>query len=275
MEHMNHNEEEHLEETAVTREDPEETTTEEVTRIIKKEDKKEWMLPASILAAALMISIAFVYATGSRNAAAPGADQNAQVVAGPKITDGDSVLGKADAPVTIIEFGDFQCPYCGKFFAEVQPFIKKAFIDTGKAKMVYKPLAFLGPESESAVNAVVCAQEQGKFWEMHDAIFSTEYTEVEQMIAGKIKSSENSGNLTLDLFKKLGGTIGLNQDAFATCYNSGKAKEAIAVHMKEAQDIMSQGISTPSVYVNGKAVDPRVLYDKAAFSALIDAAAKK
>ena len=66
MEHKHHTEEEHLEKTAVRSEDPEEPTAEEITTIIKKEAKKEWMLPASILAAALMIRAAFIYSTGSR-----------------------------------------------------------------------------------------------------------------------------------------------------------------------------------------------------------------
>lgn len=274
MEHKHNTQEEHLEETAIGREDPDESTAEEITRIIKKEEKKEWMLPASILVAAVLISAAFIY-SGGGHTSSQTTDKSAQEVAGPKITDGDTPLGNKDAKVTIIEFGDFQCPYCGKFFNDVQPFIKKAFIDTGKAKFVYKPLAFLGPESENAATAVECAQEQGKFWEMHDAIFSTEYKDVERMIAGTIKSSENNGNLTLDLFTKLAGNIGLNQDAFTTCYNSGKEKDLIAAHLKEAQDVMSEGISTPSVYVNGKKVDPRVLYDQTAFTALVDAAAKQ
>lgn len=274
MEHKHHTEEEHLEEVAVTREDPEEVTAEEITRVIKKEEKKEWMLPASIVIAALMISVAFIYATGSRNGAPQLDATKGQEQAGPKIVAGDVPLGNADAKVTIIEYGDFQCPGCGNFFTEAQPFIKKAFIDTGKAKMVYKPLAFLGPESENSVSAAECAKEQGKFWEMHDAIFSAETADFRQAYAQQ-KPYENSGNLNITLFKKIAGDIGLNQDAFITCYNSGKGKEAVATYMKEAKEIMGEGFSTPSIYVNGKKVDLRVVYDQAAFTTLIEAEGKK
>lgn len=240
---------------------------EEMTRIIKNEQKQEWMLPASIVFAAVMISAAFIYSGGAKTS---GEVEQAIVEKAPQVTAADAPLGKADAKVTIIEYGDFQCPYCGKFFNDVEPFMKSAFIDTGKARLVYKPLAFLGQESEDAAVAVACAQQQGKFWEMHNAIFTAEYKEVEQMIARKIESSENNGNLTFDLFKRLGVGFGLDQAAFAECYNSGDKKAAIAANMQEAQEVMTDGVSTPTVYINGKKVDPRVLYDRQALTKLID-----
>lgn len=242
-----------------------ESTIEEMARCIKKEEKKEWMLPASIVFAATVISAAFIYAGGPSSAAPAVIEEPA-----PQIVESDVVLGNPDAKVTIIEYGDFQCPYCGKFFTDAEPFIKSAFIDTGKAKLIYKPLAFLGQESEDAVAAVECAQEQGKFWEMHDAIFSAEYKEVEQMIARKIESSENNGNLNLDLFKKLGAGFGLDQDAFAACYASGRQSDKITAYMQEAQEVMQGKISTPTVYINGKKVDISVLYNKQALTQLID-----
>ncbi|KKU34919.1 MAG: hypothetical protein UX49_C0032G0006 [Candidatus Wolfebacteria bacterium GW2011_GWC2_46_275] len=242
---------------------------EEIAQFIKKEEKKEWMLPASIVFAAVVIAAAFVYSSGAANNPAPTVEQGA-IGKAPEITAADVVRGNSDAKVTIIEFGDFQCPYCGKFFNDVAPFIKSAFVDTGKAKLVYKPLAFLGQESENSATAVACAQEQGKFWEMHDGIFTAEYKEVEQMIARKIESSENNGNLNLNLFTKIGKEIGLDQNAFTECFNSGKKIEVTAAHMREAQEVMTDGISTPTVYINGKKVDPRVLYDKQALTVLVE-----
>ena len=246
----------------------------EMEQFIKREEKKEWMLPAAIVFAALVIGAAFIYGSGSRNAAPVNDQAQQQAEVAPKVASDEPVRGKADAPVTIIEFGDFQCPYCGKFFAEVEPFIKSAFIDTGKAKMVYKPLAFLGQESVDAATAAECAADQGKFWEMHDAIFGSEYKDVEALIAGKIKSSENNGNLTLELFKKLGAGFGLDQDAFATCYASGTKKAILTARMTEAEQVMPEGISTPTVFINGKRIDPRILYDKQALTALIDGLTK-
>lgn len=247
------------------------SVAEEMTRVITKEQKQEWMLPASIVFAAIMISAAFIYSGGAKT---PTEVEQAIVEKAPQVTAADAPLGKADAKVTIIEYGDFQCPYCGKFFNDVEPFIKSAFVDTGKARLVYKPLAFLGQESENAATAVACAQQQGKFWEMHNAIFTAEYKEVEQMISRKIQSSENNGNLTFDLFKRLGAGFGLDQAAFAQCYNSGEQNAVIAAHMQEAQEVMSEGISTPTVYINGKKVDSRVLYDRQALTLLIDSLSK-
>jgi protein-disulfide isomerase len=82
--------------------------------------------------------------------------------------DDDPVLGNPNAPVTIVEFSDFQCP----FWAETLPQLKEAYIDTGKAKLIYRdfPLAF-HPGAEPAAQAANCANEQGKYWEMHDKIF--------------------------------------------------------------------------------------------------------
>ena len=70
--------------------------------------------------------------------------------------------------MTIVEFADFQCPYCGRHQQTVQPILQQEYIDTGKANFLYKHLAFLGPESVYAAEAAECAADQGKFWEYHD-----------------------------------------------------------------------------------------------------------
>lgn len=82
-------------------------------------------------------------------------------------------LGQDSAPVTIVEFSDLECPFCHQFFKETLPQIKKDYIDTGKVKMYYRhyPLPF-HPMAKPLANAVECANDQGKFWELHDTIFS-------------------------------------------------------------------------------------------------------
>ena len=84
----------------------------------------------------------------------------------------DAVLGNANAPVTIIEYGDYQCPFCTRYFSQIQPVIKSQYIDTGKAKMVFRDFSFLGPESTAAANAAQCAEDQGKLWSYHDALYA-------------------------------------------------------------------------------------------------------
>lgn len=85
----------------------------------------------------------------------------------------DHVLGDANAPVTMVEYSDFQCPYCRAFYNEAYQEIKKAYVDTGKVKIVYRhyPLDF-HPMAPKSAQAAECAGEQGKFWQMHDAIFT-------------------------------------------------------------------------------------------------------
>lgn len=81
------------------------------------------------------------------------------------------VLGKSDAPVTIIEFADFQCPFCERFYKDAEKGIIENYVKSGKVKFVFRNYAFLGPESNIAAEGSYCANEQGKFWEYHNFLF--------------------------------------------------------------------------------------------------------
>ena len=87
--------------------------------------------------------------------------------------DDDPVKGNPNAPVTVVEFSDFQCPFCSRFFTQTLPLIEENYINTGKVKLVYKdfPLVTLHPNVKPVHVAAECADEQGKFWEYHDALF--------------------------------------------------------------------------------------------------------
>jgi len=88
------------------------------------------------------------------------------------LLDDDEFEGNEDAPVTIVEFSDFQCPFCSRFYSQTLPQLKENYIDTGKVKLIYRdfPLSF-HPEAQGAAEAGECASDQGKFWEFHDYIF--------------------------------------------------------------------------------------------------------
>jgi len=246
--------------------------------------KRDYLLPASILIAAVLITGALIYSTGLKNTKpetqSANLGQNTQV-SGPQIDSNDTVLGDASAAVTVIEFGDFQCPYCAKFYKEIElPLIEK-YIKSGKVKMVYKPLAFLDnqsqiKESQDSVNAVKCAQEQGKFWEYHDAIFQAEYAELQQVLNGKLPSNEGNGNLNRTQFEKIASDLKINVNQFLSCYDSKKHQNDFQQYMNEAKSIMSQGISTPSVFINGQpfqlSITQQGQFDFTAFSAAIDTA---
>ena len=94
--------------------------------------------------------------------------------------------GDPDAPVTMIEFGDFQCPFCGRFYVQTESQIDEAYIQSGKVRFGYFNFAFLGPESTWAAEAAECASDQDKYWEYHDVLFSNQ-------------SGENQGAFNKDL----------------------------------------------------------------------------
>lgn len=85
-----------------------------------------------------------------------------------------AVKGDANAKITLVEFSDFQCPFCARFYSETLSQIQKEYIDTGKVRLVYKhfPLISIHPDAQKAAEAAECAGEQGKFWEMHDSMFN-------------------------------------------------------------------------------------------------------
>ena len=86
----------------------------------------------------------------------------------------DQTLGKKDAPIIMLEFSDFQCPFCGKFWKDTLPQIKKDYVDIGKVLFVYKdfPLRSIHPLAQKAAETALCAGEQGKYWEYHDTLFA-------------------------------------------------------------------------------------------------------
>lgn len=115
--------------------------------------------------------------SGAQIPVTPEATASAGLYDGKRVTSGismDNVRMKGDknAPMTIIEYSDFQCPFCGRFYSESYKQIENDYIKTGKAKLVFKdfPLS-IHPQAPKAAEAARCAQEQGKFWEMHDKLF--------------------------------------------------------------------------------------------------------
>ncbi len=151
-----------------------------------------------------------------------------------KVTSDDPYLGNANAKLTVVEFGDFQCPFCGKFHSEVLPQLKKDYIDKGKIKFVFKNLAFLGKESTDTANAAMCAKEQNKYWEFHDKIYTSQ-------------SGENQGTFSIPNLKKIAADLGLNSSQFDQCLDSQKYNAQVTADTAEAN---KNGFnSTPSTAV--------------------------
>ncbi len=155
------------------------------------------------------------------------------------------VLGKSDAPLTMVEFTDYQCPFCGRFEANTFPDIKKNYIDTGKLRLIVRdlPLEGLHPYALKAAQASHCAADQGKFWEMKDLLFKNQ---------NKLDADSLNGYATADL--------GLNGDAFKKCMADGKHLNEIAAEARYAQSLGLTG--TPSFIIgktDGDSVSGRVV----------------
>lgn len=127
------------------------------------------MLPVSIVIAGVLIAGAIMYKPGQTSYTASAGDTLDATLS----VDDDIVLGDANAPVTLIIFGDYQCPFCKKQNDEVESRLRSEYVDTGKVKMVFRdfPLENIHPEAKPAAIAAQCAGAQGKYWQYHDELF--------------------------------------------------------------------------------------------------------
>lgn len=201
------------------------------------------MLPVSIVVAAVMISGSILYVVGSKKQAPEDVNQNNQnPPVSIELSDQDVVLGNPEAPVTIIEYGDYQCPWCGKFFTDTEGPLRDQYIGKDKVRMAYRNFAFLSPESFAAAEAAECAKDQNKFWAFHDELFLAEVKD----------GQEHNGNLNRDLFLEVAGKLGLDVAAFTSCFDTKKYTELIKQQYNEARAAGVGG--TPAVFLNGKQV---------------------
>ncbi|MBI4037136.1 thioredoxin domain-containing protein [Candidatus Daviesbacteria bacterium] len=168
-------------------------------------------------------------ATGSVGSTEPSSAQVTEVS-----LDDDPVLGNPNAPITIIEFSDYQCPFCQRFWTETLPLIKSQYIDTGKVKLVYRdfPLSSIHPDAQKAAEAAECADEQGKYWEYHDKLF------------------ENQFDLSITALKRYAQELGLNTEKFNTCLDSGQMASEVSKDLSEGTAAGVQG--TPGFFINGR-----------------------
>lgn len=147
----------------------------------------------------------------------------------------NALLGKSDAPVTIIEFSDYQCPYCARAATQVEPQIKTDYVDTGKVKFAFRnfPLGF-HPNAMPAAIAAECASEQGKYWEFHDALFANQ-------------SSWSQLNDSSTALKDIATKLNLDMSKWNSCLNDTKIKDEIS---KDASDGTTAGVQgTPTYFI--------------------------
>lgn len=223
-----------------------------------------YALSLSILVSTIVISFSMIYSANilagnvipgiadmqDQQAQPQGQDQGQEGDAVQVSADNDPAIGKANAPVIMIQFSEFQCPFSGRFARDTLPSIKEDYIDTGKVRFVYRDFT-VHSTSQKAQEAAECAKEQGKFWEYHDILY------------------ENQGNVSdVDSLKQFAADLGLDTLIFNACLDTDKYAGEV---VKDTNDGRSYGITgTPSFFINGKKFVGAQPYEK--FQAELDAA---
>ncbi len=162
----------------------------------------------------------------------------------PSQLDGQPFMGEEDAPVTVVEFGDYRCPFCRQFEMTVYPELKRNYIDSGEVKFYFINFAFLGPGSTQAAVAGECVYDQDKqaFWDFHHAVYENQGPESEQWV-------------TTDLMVQIArdNTQGLDYEQLRSCIQNQDTASEVRSDRNYGQ--RSEVSATPSVYVNGEKVD--------------------
>ena len=153
--------------------------------------------------------------------------------------DDDPALGDPDAPVTIIEFSDFQCPYCRQFEQQAFPQIKSEYIDTGKVRLVFRdfPLTQIHPNALPAAIAAECAHNQDAFWPMHNRLFANQ-------------SEWGQSNNPNEVFFEYGEEIGLDMQPFRQCVENRETLQEISGDFQDGVDGGVRG--TPAFFMGGE-----------------------
>ena len=198
-----------------------------------KKEKRKSIIKYSAIAVIILIILVFVFRFILGISSSDGSTLKTNAI---NIQTNAKVKGDLNAPVTIIEYSDFECPFCKKFFLDTLPLIDQNYIKTGKVKFVYKnfPLRSIHFSAQIAAEASECANEQGKFWEYHNLLF------------------QNAPNFRESNLINYATQLELNINQFSECLKSGKYKDIIEQEIREGS---SKGVrGTPGFLINGKLV---------------------
>lgn len=148
--------------------------------------------------------------------------------------------GNKNAKVTVVEFADFRCPFCERFFSETETQLIKDYVDTGKVQFAFRQFPFLGQPSTVAADAAECANDLGKFWEFHDYLYKNQPPESDVSM------------YTTDTLTQAAGSLGINQDQFRSCLDSKQDENKALADLTEAQQAGVTG--TPTFFINGVSI---------------------
>jgi len=216
-------------------------------------------VPVAIVLAGAIMAAALYFRGGTTGISLKPSPAVSPQVAGQQLAvvnipfnDKDPILGNKDAPVTMVEFSDFECPYCKQFQETTFPLIKKNYIDTGKVRFIYKdfPLSQIHPRAQASADAAQCANAQGKFWEYADILFK-----------------QQPALADADL-SRYATDMGLDTTAFQNCVKAGTYRADIAADQQVGISVQVAG--TPAFAINGKRIDGALPWEQ--FKQALDAA---
>ena len=147
---------------------------------------------------------------------------------------GSPILGNPSAPITIVEFGDYQCERCYQWYHTIKPTIVENYIDNGKANLIFVDLAFLGKDSPTAAQATYCAEDQAKYWEFHDLLYNSQ-------------ERVDNGWANSERLKAFAFSLGLDMELFNSCLDSGKYSKRVQYNIREAGKQGATG--TPTFFI--------------------------
>jgi len=199
------------------------------TKILQQERPNRLVMIGFVVLGAVLLVFAVVWPQlrpiAEVVAVDPGTHPNAK----------DNSMGDPNAPIQIVEFADFQCPFCERFHKETEPLLRQYYIDTGKVQYTFRSMGnFVSDniargkgttpttESQDAALAAYCAGDQNKFWEMHAYLFANAL-------------GEDAGSYTDKRLAAIAKKVGLNMDQFNSCYSSGKFRDRVQQDFQDGQ----------------------------------------
>lgn len=182
------------------------------------------------MAAAVAIAVAIAAYAGQPDVPAGGGT----------FATGSPVLGSLDAPVMIVEFGDYQCHQCYNWFHNTKPALSREYIETGRASLVFVDMAFLGRDSPLAAQATYCAEDQGMYWEYHDMLYESQEPQIDNGWAGR------------ERLKAFAFSMGLDTEEFDRCLDSGKHRGRVGENTSMARSYGVSGTPTFLIIAHGE-----------------------
>lgn len=153
------------------------------------------------------------------------------LIAGVDVSKGSPLLGSKDAPITLIEFGDYQCPRCDQWYLNNRPVIEEKYINTNNVNMYFLDFPFLGSDSLPAAEATYCAEEQGKYWEYHGILY-------------KNQGGIDAGWANRENLLKFASMLGVDMERFIKCLDNNKYEDRVLYNKSVGLDLDVKGTPT-------------------------------